>query len=57
LPGELRRNKTIIELRVSNGKSFFSPLVPLYKRGIEGDYKKEEIVADENFLHYLYEDQ
>ena len=33
------------------------PLVPLYKSGIEGDYKKEEIVVDENFSHYLYEDQ
>ena len=31
--------------------------VPLYKRGIEGDYKKEEIVVDEKFFHYLYEDQ
>jgi hypothetical protein len=24
--------------------------VPLYKRGIEGDYKKEGIVVDENFF-------
>jgi hypothetical protein len=33
------------------------PLSPFIKRGIEGDYKKEEMVVDENFFHYLYEDQ
>jgi len=51
-----KRNSRIIELRVSNGKSFFPPLIPLYKRGIEGDYKRRNCV-DGNFFHYLYEDQ